>query len=63
MAQWHAQADERAAFVWPQELDRAAEQLRALPHRHQAESPPGCVRLDSLPVIFDVELQYALRRT
>ena len=51
------EAHQRAAVVRRQELDRAAEQLRPLAHRHQAEAPPRAVRLEARAVILDLELE------
>ena len=55
----HAQANERAAFVGPQELDRTADQLGALAHGDEAQSTPHGPRAQTRAMVLHLELERA----
>ena len=57
------EAYQRAAVARPQELERAADQLGALAHRHQAQPARRGAGVEALAVILDLELQGAGARS
>ena len=62
--QWYNEPDEQSARLRSQELDRAVDQLRALPHGHEPEAARTCCRgVDPLAVVFDLELQRGVEVT